>query len=191
MTPDIKVSDAKPLDGVIDLEASEDIDLEDTENVNLEEIVKWFLNQYKYLHEYRLQKLIYLAELIAIELDGSRLTSVDFKPYMYGSYSEELPDTLDGLKGEITVKPDMHHGKSVSVYRYNGDANIASKSVKTILEGANKISRSKSNEELAKWSKESWLYENTSFGETMNFDRYRQRLESDSAESDVRKLVES
>lgn len=109
---------------------------------------------------------------------------------MYGNYSEDLLNTLDRLKSEIMTKPNMHHGKPVPVYRYDGDVDVNSR-VEKLLKDANDISRSKSNEELAEWSKESWLYETTAFGETMNFDRYRQRLESQGAESDVQKLAEN
>mgnify|MGYP006926899322 CR=1 FL=1 len=57
--------------------------------VNTEELLVGFLSNYDFLHEYRLQKLAYAAELLHAEEsdDNSPLVGAGFQPYMDVSYS--------------------------------------------------------------------------------------------------------
>ncbi len=65
--------------------------LEVDSEIDDKEVVKGFLERYRYLHEYRIQKLVYLAEVVSVYERGRRLTELEFKPYMYGAYADDLP----------------------------------------------------------------------------------------------------
>ncbi|MFC5365796.1 SocA family protein [Salinirubrum litoreum] len=153
--------------------------------VSLDEVIRGFINTNEYLHEYRLQKLVYLAELLSLrDRDWIRLTTADFKPYMYGAYSDELSERLDELKHEFSTKADTHHGKVVTAYTSpDSDPNLDDDILK-LIEEANQMVRNGrfSNEELAEWSKSTLLYEYFPFGEKMDFSKYgenKERLSKD------------
>lgn len=154
----------------------------------LKQAIKGFLNKYEFLHEYRLQKLIFMADLLSVEKREERITEADFMPFMYGSYSEDIGDALEELEeeGDIRAKADMHHGKVTTAY-FGEDINEdeISSEIEDIVTEVHDVTKDKSNEELANWSKETWLYNNTPYAEKMDFEEYQRRIDSGILESDI------
>ncbi|WP_435143793.1 type II toxin-antitoxin system antitoxin SocA domain-containing protein [Halobaculum sp. P14] len=148
------------------------------------EIVKGFLERYRYLHEYRIQKLVYITEVVSVYERGKRLTEFDFKPYLYGAYADNLPQMLERLAedGEVDTKKDTHHGKKTTAYMSVDESGkeisaTLTDEVGDIIERVHEATKSMSNEELAKWSKETWLYQEEGYGKPMDFSRLMQRSE--------------
>lgn len=154
--------------------------------VDLKDLIRLFLSNHRFLHEYRLQKLIYLAELLSLNADEDRITKAQFKPYMYGSYSEDVASELKDLNSEVKTSIDMQHGNMTLAYHGEGlepPEDIDDEIVDLVKE-ISQAAMNKSNEELAQWSKETWLYQNTEYGTPMNFFRYFQG-EKDTLREDV------
>ena len=156
------------------------------QEVSLKEIIQAFLQHNRFLHEFRLQKLIYIADLVSKMKNGdsNRLTNADFRPYMYGSYSEKVRRTLDELKeeNELPHKRDRQYGKITTVYLGSGHHSVSQNEMEVqlqndgeeIVEAVSEAVRDWSSEDLGDWSKSSWLYQNTPYEEEMNFDRLDQ-----------------
>lgn len=156
----------------------------------LKSVIKGFLREYEFLHEYRLQKLIYILDLLAVEKEGNRITNADFKPFMYGSYSEEIGDALESLERdpEVDTKPDMHHGKTTVAYMADEiqDEEIPD-NIEELIKEVIQVTKGSSNDELGNWSKETWLYNNTPYGEEMDFMDYLKNIERGRISSDLEK----
>jgi len=165
-------------------------EVEIREEVKPEDIIQEFLRHNRFLHEYRLQKLIYLLELLSIEENGERVTNLEFKPYMYGSYSEELSNTLEKMirEDEVEIQPDMHRGKVTKaiMQKEDSDNDIPQDIRERISKVQNSIEKI-SNDELANWSKNSWLYKNTDYDDEMEFIDYSHLISSDKSQSDIRR----
>lgn len=152
--------------------------------VPVDDVVRGFLSHYNFLHEFRLQKLVYLADVIYKIASGDRLTNADFTPYMYGSYSEDLHKTLEELeKNEaIPTEPDWQYGKTVTKFLGEKNPKVNSESSpykidggldrpeRELIEGIFQALEGVSSEDLGKWSKDTYLYENGDFGEDMPFE---------------------
>lgn len=148
-------------------------------DVTLEGIIKAFLSHHKFLHEYRLQKLVYLLELYHVSKNGEPLNSADFKPFMYGAYSEDVSSTLEELEDEISTKKDIHHGKRTKVYLgHNVDADV-SEEISDLIQNICKATNNLSNDDLAKWSKQTQLFETTPYGDTMEIHKYSNQSKQD------------
>jgi len=142
---------------------------------DLDEVIRGFLSRNKYLHEFRLQKLVYLAELLAVQEQEERLTDADYKPYMYGAYSEDVADTLSDMKPDAATKATTHHGKLVTAFVEPDKNPELDGTVEEILDRVHERVKDTRipNDDFGEWSKESWLYKNTPFDHRMNFLRYR------------------
>lgn len=161
---------------------SNDLEEENGADHDLQSVFRDFLRHNHFLHELRVQKLVYLADLVSKLTRGERLTDADFKPYMYGSYSEDLRNTIESSREELPTGKDRHYGNVTTVYyggknekgRLSGEfdePDIPDKEVQQIIEAVLEAVDGWRSEELGEWSKESWLYENTPYEEEMDFDR--------------------
>lgn len=162
---------------------------QESEEVALEDVLVGFLSKYDFLHEYRLQKLVYAAELLYTEEnDGEQLVNAEFKPYMYGSYSERLAETLDEIdnRENVVARPDVHHGKRTEAYKFTGtgDGDLP-ESVGDLVERLHEATKSMTNEELAQWSKDSWLYQETDYDTPMDFTDYAEKEDQGEINSDI------
>lgn len=149
---------------------------------NLKSVFQEFLRRNHFLHEFRVQKLVYLADLVSKLKRGERLTDADFKPYMYGSYSEDLRNTINNSQDELPTGKDRHYGNVTTVF-YGGKTDkgrsarvfeqpaLQDEEAQEIIEAVLEAVDGWRSEELGDWSKESWLYENTPYDEEMDFDR--------------------
>jgi len=141
----------------------------------VQEALKEFLSKYKYLYEIRFQKLVYEAELYCIENYGARLTTAEFKPYIYGSYSETIRKALN----DLDVKKDVVYrngGKTTKYLGYGVSGGDLPDAKKKIIERVHQRTKRTSTEELAEESKASWLYQNQDYDNPMNFEEYYEQL---------------
>jgi hypothetical protein len=66
---------------------------------------------------------------------------------------------------------DSRHGETTTAYKWGGDEGLEIPE-SDLIDEIIQVSKRKSNEELANWSKETTPFEETPFGETMNFSEY-------------------
>jgi len=135
------------------------------------EVLKEFLSKYKYLYEIRLQKLVYEAELYTLANYDARLTTAEFKPYIYGTFSETVRKALNSMDVEKEVV--TRDGEKTKKYlSYGVSGGNLSDLKKDIISSVHTRTKRTSTSELASDSKDSWLYQNQEFGEPMNFYEY-------------------
>lgn len=153
--------------------------------LTLEDAIRELLRHHRYLHEFRIQKLLYIADLVAkLKSDNEeRLTDADFKPYMYGSYSEDIRNTLNNLQSDLPNEPDYQYGKVTTKFlgkdhpRFPPDLDlfdsetIDREDAIDIIEAVSEATDGVPNEELGDWSKDTWLYQSTEYDSEMDFDR--------------------
>ena len=148
---------------------------EQYEPEDLKEVIREFLGHYSYLHEFRIQKLVYLLDLLSTLENNHRITDADFKPYMYGSYSEDIRDTLGELSSEIETELDLQHGEITTKYLGNSDGGAVRQETKELIERVVETADGEKNTDLGKWSKDTWLYKSTEYGRQMNFERLKSK----------------
>lgn len=150
--------------------------------MELEDLIKYILSEHRFLHEFRLQKLVYLVELTSQCHNEDTLTDAEFKPYMYGAYSEDISNKLDNIDSGIRKSVDKRHGELTNAYHWEGSEGPSVED-SDLIDRVIQAVRSKSNDELASWSKETGLFENTPYGEPMKFSDYydeeKERLRQD------------
>lgn len=142
-------------------------------------VVREFLSKYQYLYEKRIQKLVFYGEIYCLINFGSRLTNAEFKPYMYGSFSEDIREALEELDNEgVPTEEVLINGKWVTKYLGEEvDGGNLSAPLAAIVDAVHQQTRSQSTEELAQFSKQNWLFEETQYGESMDFDEFAERLD--------------
>ena len=157
----------------------------------LEKVIEGFLQKHRFLHQYRLQKLVYLAELLYTErTGGDRLTDAEYRPYRYGAYSEDVKKELGSVANRPDVKAEhsRKYGNDTWTYKSdNVDPNLP-KEVEEVVDLVMKLTRKKSNDELAQFSKSTHLFEETDYDSEMDFDEYIDHLETGN-QPDWKKLV--
>lgn len=134
----------------------------------------------KGLFSVEIQKLMFYADCKAVEKYNSRFSDIEYKPKMYGAYSEELngiinqvSDNSDGVFTETSIR----NGTTDKQYSYIGELSLNSDVVsfiKIVIEDT----KNKSISDLTKISKENYIYEQAGRGEPLSFSKYRNKLES-------------
>lgn len=147
---------------------------ERTDFGELKEIIKEVLHQLDYAYNYRLQKLVFYGDIWCLQNFGKRLTDASFKPYNYGSYSDDVSDALDELikEGEIEYQKVMKPDGPTRKYLSHPDGGKLSSAKKEIIKQILDETAGLSSEELAQFSKQTWLFKNTEEGEPMDFEFY-------------------
>lgn len=144
----------------------------------LREVVKEFLHHLDAASQFRLQNLLFYAEVWCLQTYGKRLTNAEFVPDDRGSFSRGVERALAELRGSGEVEftgehgPDDHRGE----YRYHGDGGDLSLARNQIVEHVCEETANWSPEQLEAFSKGTWLYENTPTGERMDFETYRDEV---------------
>jgi len=136
------------------------------------DIIREFIHQNEYLHEFRLQKLVYLAELLSLRDHDDRISEFDIKPYMYGTYSEDLSDKLEELESEFDTKEDLQHGKVTTVFKKADTRPDLDQEARDIIQEANQIAGNHKSTYLGEWSKGTYLYNNTPYATPIDFADY-------------------
>lgn len=139
----------------------------------IKELVKAFLTKYKYLYEVRLQKLVYTTELYTLANYGTRLTTVDFHPYMYGAYSHAIHEAIESVAVEkdIVVRDSVKTPKYLS---YGVEQATLTPEAKAVIQSVHTRTKSTPTSELIADTKDTWLYNHHDTGETMDFEAYRE-----------------
>lgn len=176
--PKKSIKDTRPLCGVMAVS-----EIERNSEIDIETSIKSFLYCSDYLHEFRLQIIAYLGELVAIQRGRGKLTEATFKPYMYGSYSEEIRETLYDIEDQLTAELDYHQGRATIKYKYEDRPNIGERDLKLIREICDST-KNLTNDELKTWCKGTYLYKTTPYDSHMKFEDYQEEFENGNEEID-------
>lgn len=131
------------------------------------------------ISEVGIQKLVYITDVYCAVYYGKRITNTDFKRYQYGAYSEEIHEILESSE-EIGRKPVIQNRVRSVEYWNRGEGDLCTE-CKKITNTIKTKFRSYSEEELAKFSKQSWLYKNSNNGH-IDFSIINTDLDSESKE---------
>ncbi len=140
----------------------------------LADVIRELLNRHAFLHEKRIQKLVFLADLHSIQTRGKRLVEVDFKKYYHGVYSEgihlalqNLPDvraapetTIDGSETLVFLRPERPFPTQLSNEQLE------------VLTEATDAYRGFSTDQLAQIGKHTLFWENAEHGEEFDYAAY-------------------
>ena len=144
----------------------------------LKEILKEILHQLDFAYNYRLQKLVFYGDIWCLQNFGKRLTDASFKPYDYGSYSDDVAEALGELaeEGEIEYERVMKPDGPTKEYQSHPEGGKLSSAKKEIIKQILDETAGLSTEELAQFSKQTWLFNNTEEGEPMDFAFYTENV---------------
>lgn len=155
---------------------------------NTEMLIRSFFDAHQYISVARLESLLYLAEIIHTErTNGTQLTNASFTPEMYQMKSQTVQNTAKQISQnskEITetYESNKTHGYQTDSYTVNSDTEI-----NTLCDLCIRLTQNKSNAELSKWSKQTYLYNETDYGTPVNFTSYANQLQT--SNPDWRKLL--
>lgn len=147
----------------------------------LQQLIEGLLEKHNFLHEYRLQKLVYLAELLyAQRTNGESLTKANFKPYRYGAYSEDVKRALKDLSKQPEIKAEhkRKYGNDTCTYKPNNLDKDHPEHIQKLVDIVVNLSRNVSNDELANWSKSTYLFDKTDYDDIMDFSEYIEYLDN-------------
>jgi uncharacterized phage-associated protein len=144
----------------------------------VKEVIREFLGQpeYEELFETRIQKLIFYTEVYCILHYERRLTEAQYRPYMFGAFSPDVRYALkkvDNVDKHRTIK----NGSRTVAYSCNEKSSWLDDDSKQIIRRAHISTRSKSTDELAQFSKDSYLFENTEYDTPMKFAKFADALD--------------
>jgi hypothetical protein len=141
----------------------------------LEDLIRYFLNHHTYLHEKRIQKLIFLADLHSIETRGRRLVEADFKRYYHGVYSDRVSLALQSLEG-VQARPDVAPDGSPTVVFLRPPRPLATPTLGpdeiAILDEVLKAYKTCTTEDLAEIGKATLLWESAAFAQVLDYDAF-------------------
>jgi hypothetical protein len=128
------------------------------------------------LYETRIQKILFLGEVYCVLWYRRRLTQVEYCPYMYGAFSRDLRTALNDIQGVSRQKTVVHGNRTVA-YTAKEEPEDMADSVQEIVEHICNHSSSQSTEDLAQFSKDSWLFTNTDYNHPMKFAEFAEALD--------------
>lgn len=141
----------------------------------LKEVIMEFLSHYDYLHEYRLQKLVFYGELFCLQKYARRLTDASFIPHHYGCFSDDVRQALEELE-DVERELEFRDGHETHKYLHYDPGGDLHPGKKELIKDIHEETKTLSNEQLAQVSKQSWLFRNTPKEEPMDFDFYRDQV---------------
>ncbi len=153
-------------------------------NHKLRDIIVFFTYKTKYLTEIRLIKLIYLAELCAIEKLGKRLIDIDFKSYFYGPYSDVINLTGQAISGKDIImeyKETNKNGLYATFFKTTKDKTCVEHLETDEFEVLDEVVRNwgfKPTVEIVTATKETEPYLQTEFGDIIDLDKYKEDMDS-------------
>lgn len=138
----------------------------------LKGVIKEFLSKYRYLYEFRVQKLVFYAEVYAIDNYERRITDASWKPYIYGSFSEDVRAGLREL--DVPTQTIYRNGDETIKYLNKGlsGPKLENCAKLEIIDRVHQRTRNQSTEDLAQFSKNHWLFEHTDYESVMPFKYY-------------------
>ena len=156
----------------------------------IKNVIRAYLKLYRYLHEWRIQKLLFYADVHSLNSRGTRLTRAPFKRYTYGVYSRAIATALSemsDLKRSPDVAPDGRETVKYSLPEGDKVSGISDEEWRIITE-AHEATRAMTTQDIADWGKQTDLWRNSSFGDLLDFDRYAKEIVRDRPER-VKKLM--
>lgn len=171
---------------------TETVDFGREASVSVEDLIRGFLGTHRFLHQYRIQKLIYLAELMYSEKHEKPLTKSQYKPYMYGAYSEDVDDVLSNMKRDPSVESESQYryGDRKTTYKSSSVDPDLDSEVEELVRIVTDLTRSMSSDEIAEWSKSTYLFDETDYDERMEFRDYVHAIKNGEIEPDWKNLAE-
>lgn len=153
-----------------------------TVNHKLRDIIVYFTYKTQYLTEIRLVKLIYLAELYAIEMLGKRLTDIEFKSYFYGPYSDEIAITGQAISGEdiIMEYKETNKGLYATFFKTTRDKTCVEHLSDEEFEALKQVAEDwgfKPTRDIVMATKKSEPYLQTEFGDVIDLDKYKKDMD--------------
>lgn len=144
----------------------------------VKEVIREFVGQPEYgeLFETRIQKLIFYTEVYCILHYERRLTKAEYRPYMFGAFSPDVRHALNSLD-DIEKRRTIKNGNRTVAYSCGERSNQLDNDSKNIIRQTHLATRDKSTDELAQFSKDSYLFENTKYDTPMKFDEFAEALE--------------
>jgi uncharacterized phage-associated protein len=138
------------------------------------EVIKEVLNNHSYIHEKRIQKLLFLADLLSIQTRGNRLIDADFKPYYYGVFSDSVSLSLQSMKDVKTAVTRAPDGTDVLAFLKPDKPykTALSTDQRKLVDETIVAYRQCSTEQLAEIGKHSLLWESSDHGQPFDYSKY-------------------
>lgn len=134
------------------------------EDNHIEDIILFTLESNDYLHEFRIQRIFYLYEIIWYKSKDERLSNFQYSFYKKGIYSSDLREFLRDMNRNNTIDKFSEPQDETDIYY---SRRIESSEVPFIISSCLDSTKDKSAEELISWSKKTV---NLEYGETIEFD---------------------
>lgn len=137
-------------------------------------LLAFFINQYDRAIGFRLQKLAFYAEAVYHQEQGDRLTNVEWRPYMYGMYAEDISNALQDFQdsSEAETTKTLYKGKCTVAHLSPPAEHTIADEHHEFLTGIHEETKSIDTGELMQWTKEHPLYQRTEYAEVVDFDRH-------------------
>lgn len=150
---------------------------------NKEAIVKFIVNECPgSVFEERIHRIVYLMDVYSICKKGMRVTNIDFCPFMYGMYSEELSDVIESI--DFSTKKGLNDMIIVDKYIYPKKSFDLDSETENTLRRVLNMTSNFTKEDLDNWSKETELYKETEYGTVADWSTVNQSI----CQKDIDKL---
>lgn len=146
------------------------------EQEKLDNVIRYLLNQHSFLHEKRIQKLVFLADLQMLQTTGKRMVEADFKPFYHGVYSDDVLLSLQSMPDLKTGPDTAPDGRETVVFlREKRPYSVKGLTTdeKAVLDEIVSTYGRMSTDELAAIGKSTLLWESSDFGEPFDYAAYR------------------
>lgn len=146
-----------------------------------QEVIRAFLQKYRFLHEWRLQKLIFYADLLSLSRRGKRITDVPYQRFHHGVYSENVKLALQQMDEVARIPDTTPDGKETVAFTLpkTSRAPKLPREDLDLINEAHLATRSITNTDLAEWGKETSLWRGAKHGDVLDFEKYGSIIERD------------
>lgn len=149
---------------------------ERTDRDELREVMLAFMEKYKGPSagpgKTRLHKLVFFGDVYSLHWYGGRLTDANFKAYDHGAFATDIRDLLEEMIESGEVEPFTSRFSHHPQYRNTRKPRL-SEEKQQIIDEVWKETMDLSDNALEKFTKGSWLYENTPYDEEMDWEDYK------------------
>ncbi|MBI4393699.1 MAG: DUF4065 domain-containing protein [Euryarchaeota archaeon] len=161
--------------------------------------IRVLAQHYRYLHEKRIQKLLFLAELYSLERTGKPLLGITFKRYFYGVYSEVASLALSQME-DLKPAPDMTvGGESTVVFfpEHSVQAVPLTPDEERFLGEVHEWTKNLTTEQLSIIGKTTSAWEKANFGEDLDLNAlleepgFRTTVELEKSLLDAKKRIQA
>lgn len=132
-------------------------------------VITEFLRHADSLFAVELQKCIFYGEFYCINVYGGTLTDAEYKPYMYGAYSQNIRNSIDRLEeeGKVETKAGMRKGKRDTRYVFS-EPYCEQEWLGTVVSDIWRQASEYSLDDLTDFSKNNEAYWDAEDGETLD-----------------------